>query len=136
MPSESTEPDVRRYAQELQAMLRQRSPQAYRAFLREWRDLHQRGVADRLATMDDAALRLRLERMILDMPALADLHESARAYLREHGAAVPAEPAGTPALDPSADNRSPPGVAPSQKGGRPRRALPTRGTRLRRRPRG
>ena len=81
------EPDVRAYAQELQAMLRQRSPQAYRAFLRKWRDLHQRGVADRLASQSDAALRLHLERMILDMPALADLHESARAYLDRHGSA-------------------------------------------------
>jgi hypothetical protein len=75
---------IRRYAQELQAMLRQRDPQAYRAFLRRWRDLHQGGVADRLAAQDDASLRLRVERMILDTPALADLHESARAYVAAH----------------------------------------------------
>ena len=33
---------MRRYAQEMTEMLRRRDPQAYRAFLRKWRDLHQR----------------------------------------------------------------------------------------------
>ena len=79
-------PDVKRYVQALQAMLRERSPRAYRAFLQHWRDLHQRGAAERLLAMDDATLRWRIERMILDIPTLADLHESARAYLREHEA--------------------------------------------------
>lgn len=79
------EPDLRTYAQELQAMLRRRSPGAYRAFLAKWRDLHERGVADRLSAQDDGMLRLRIERMILDLPALADLHESAREYLAAHG---------------------------------------------------
>jgi hypothetical protein len=83
MPT-SDRADIRRYAQELQAMLQQRDPQAYRDFLRRWRDLHQSGVADHLAAQDDAALRLRIERMILDTPALADLHESARAYVGAH----------------------------------------------------
>jgi hypothetical protein len=69
----------------MQAMLRQRSPQAYRDFLRRWRDLHQRGAADRLLAMSDEALRLRIEHMILDTPALADLHGSARRYIEEHG---------------------------------------------------
>ena len=77
-------PDMREYAAALQKMLRQRSPEAYRAFLRTWRDVHERGVAERLAKQDDAALRLRIERMILDTPRLADLHESARAYIAEH----------------------------------------------------
>lgn len=66
-------------------MLRRRSPQMYRAFLQKWRDLHDRGAAERLAAADDAALRRRIERMILDVPALSDLHESARAYLAERG---------------------------------------------------
>jgi hypothetical protein len=83
-PSDADAPDMRQYAQELQAMLRQRSPAAYRAFLRRWRDLHEGGVADRLARLDDITLRLRIERMILDLPALSDLHESARAYLEAH----------------------------------------------------
>ena len=74
-------PDMRAYAAALQAMLRKRSPEAYRAFLREWSDVHERGVAERLAKQDDATLRLRIERMILDMPALADLHESAQAFI-------------------------------------------------------
>ncbi len=74
-------PDMRAYAAALQAMLRKRSPEAYRAFLREWSDMHERGVAERLAKQNDATLRLRIERMILDTPALSDLHESARAYI-------------------------------------------------------
>ena len=74
-------PDMRGYAKALQEMLRQRSPEAYRAFLRKWRDVHDRGVANRLVSQDDATLRLRIERMILDTPALADLHESARQYV-------------------------------------------------------
>ena len=65
-------------------MLRRRDPQAYREFLRKWRDLHERGVAERLAGQDDSTLRLRIERMILDTPSLADLHESARHYLAAH----------------------------------------------------
>ena len=76
---------MRRYARELHEMLRQRSPAAYRTFLRKWADVHERGVADRLAKQSDAALRLRLERMILDTPALTDLHESAREYFARHG---------------------------------------------------
>jgi hypothetical protein len=78
-------PDMRRYAAELQAMLRERSPAAYRAFLARWRDIHERGAAERIAQLDDAALRLRLERMILDLPALADLHPSAREYIERAG---------------------------------------------------
>jgi hypothetical protein len=76
---------MRRYAEELRAMLRKRSPQAYRAFLRTWRDVHERGVAERLAQQSDAALRLRIERMILDIPALSDLHASARDYVSQNG---------------------------------------------------
>lgn len=79
------EPDMRKYAQALQVMLRQRSPAAYRAFLKTWSDVHERGVAERLAKQDDAMLRTRIERMILDLPALADLHESAREYLEASG---------------------------------------------------
>jgi len=76
---------MRQYARDLQEMLRQRSPEAYRVFLRRWKDVHERGVAERLVKQSDAALRLRLERMILDTPALADLHDSARAYVAQHG---------------------------------------------------
>jgi hypothetical protein len=76
---------MRSYAADLQAMLRQRSPAAYRAFLTRWRDMHERGVAQHLVAMDDAALRLRIERMILDLPALADLHDAAWEYLAQHG---------------------------------------------------
>lgn len=83
----TNEPDVRQYAQEMQSVLRARTPAAYRAFLRKWRDLHDGGVADRLIAQDDAALQRRIERMILDLPPLADLHDSARAYLDEHGSA-------------------------------------------------
>ena len=64
-------------------MLRTRDPQAYRAFIRTWRDLHQRGAAERLLAMDDAALRLRMEHMILSTPALADMHEAARQYVKD-----------------------------------------------------
>ena len=78
-------PDMRGYAAALREMLRKRSPAAYREFLREWRAVHERGVAQRLGSQDDAALRLRIERMILDTPALSDLHESARAYVERHG---------------------------------------------------
>jgi hypothetical protein len=77
-------PDMRQYAQELQAMLRQRSPAAYRAFLSRWRDVHEGGTAERLAKLPDDILRLRIERMILDVPALNDLHEAARRYVDEH----------------------------------------------------
>ena len=79
------EPDMRKYAQALQVMLRQRSPAAYRAFLKTWSDVHERGVAERLAKQDDAMLRTRIERMILDLPALADFHESAREHLEASG---------------------------------------------------
>ena len=90
---------MRRYAEDLRAMLRQRSPKAYRDFLRKWRDVHERGVADRLAQQSDAALRLRLERMILEVPALSDLHESAREYVEAHSGPSqtgPAEPPSRP----------------------------------------
>ena len=80
-----TTPDMRQYARELIEMLRQRSPAAYRAFLEKWSDVHERGAAARIATQSDDALRLRVERMILDTPALADLHESARVYIAAHG---------------------------------------------------
>jgi hypothetical protein len=82
---------VRRYAQEMQVMLRRRDPQAYRAFIRQWRDLHQRGAAEQLLAMDDAALRLRIEHMILSTPALQDLHESAREYIAGHEASRPTD---------------------------------------------
>ncbi len=80
------EPDLQHYIRALHAMLRQRSPAAYRLFLAQWQALHQRGAAQRLLEMDDAALRLRIEQMILDQPGLADLHPSARAYLRQRSA--------------------------------------------------
>jgi hypothetical protein len=72
---------VRRYAREMETMLRTREPQAYRTFIRTWSELHQRGAAERLLAMDDAALRLRMEHMILSTPALADLHAEAREYV-------------------------------------------------------
>jgi hypothetical protein len=77
-------------------MLRQRSPQAYRAFVARWRDLHQPGAAGRLLAMDDGALRLRIERMILDAPGLSDLHASARDFLQEHNALPPPREARPP----------------------------------------
>lgn len=87
--------DVRRYVAELTEMLRRRDPAAYRDFVRRWHDLHQRGAAEKLVAMDDASLRARIERMILDTATLADLHESARAYLAEHGdAGGTSEPTG------------------------------------------
>ena len=66
---------------DLQATLRQRDPDAYRAFVSRWEHLHQRGAAQRLLAMDDAALSERIARMILDQPALADLHPEARRSL-------------------------------------------------------
>jgi hypothetical protein len=78
-------PDMRAYAAALREMLRKRSPAAYREFLREWKEVHERGVAERLGSQDDAALRLRIERMILDTPALEDLHASAREYVARRG---------------------------------------------------
>jgi hypothetical protein len=122
-PSRSSEPDVTQYARELQEMLRRRSPDAYRDFLRKWRDLHQRGAAAALLTADDDTLRLRLERMILDMPALADLHASARAYLDAHGVSAPT--AGAPA-----QRRTPATGTPAKPARQRARTL-----RLRRRPR-
>ena len=83
MAGEGGLPDMRAYAVAMKEMLRQRSPAAYRAFLKKWAGVHERGVAERLAKLDDATLRLRIERMILDTPALADLHESAREYVSE-----------------------------------------------------
>jgi hypothetical protein len=121
--SRSSEPDVAQYARELQEMLRQRSPDAYRAFLRKWRDLHQRGAAAALLAADDDTLRLRLERMILDLPALADLHASARAYLDAHGVSTPTTSALT--------ERRTPATGPAAQPARPR----ARTLRLRRRPR-
>ena len=95
MVDDGREPDMRQYARALQGMLRQRSPAAYRAFLTRWRDVHERGVAERLAEQSDAALRLRLERMILDTPSLSDLHDDARGYVAQHSAQ-----AATAATDP------------------------------------
>lgn len=51
----------------------------------EWRGLIQRGAAERLVAMDDAALAVRLARMALDDGALVDIHAGARATLAEHG---------------------------------------------------
>ncbi len=79
------EPDLRRYVQDLLATLRTRDPAAYRAFVARWRDLHQRGAAERLLAMDDDALRLRMERMILDNPALTELHAGAGEFLSARG---------------------------------------------------
>jgi hypothetical protein len=110
--SNRREPDLRGYIQELRATLRRRDPAAYRAFVARWRDVLQRGAAERLLAADDATLRLRMERMILDNPGLADLHSEARAYLAAHGVT--------------------PGVTPSRRGGRPR-LRPRRTVRLRRR---
>jgi hypothetical protein len=77
-------PDVRDYAREMHEVLRTRDPAAYRDFVNRWRDLHQRGAAERLLATDERALRVRMEHMILDQPALADLHEAARSFLEEH----------------------------------------------------
>jgi hypothetical protein len=104
------EPDLRGYIQELRATLRRRDPAAYRAFVARWRDVLQRGAAERLLATDDATLRLRMERMILDNPGLADLHAEARAHLAAHGVT--------------------PRATPSERGARPR---PRRTVRLRRR---
>jgi hypothetical protein len=84
----SREPDLRSYVQDLLATLRTRDPGAYRAFVSRWRHLHQRGAAERLLATDDAGLRRRMERMILDNPALTDLHAGARDYLAARGAAT------------------------------------------------
>ena len=98
-----SEPDMRRYAGDLVEMLRQRSPAAYRAFLARWRDMHEGRTADRLAKQSDEALRLRLERMILETPALADLHDEARAYVAAQGAQL--APAGQAATAPDGVER-------------------------------
>ena len=90
-------PDLGPYIKDLQEMLRQRSPGAYRAFIARWRDLHQPGAAGRLLAMDDSALRLRIERMILDAPGLADLHAAAREYLEAHHALPPSREGAPPA---------------------------------------
>lgn len=79
-------PSLQEYAKEMVVMLRQRSPAAYRAFLSKWSHVHEGNVANRLMKLDDAALRLRIERMILDTPTLADLHASARAYIEQRAA--------------------------------------------------
>jgi hypothetical protein len=104
------EPDLRRYVQALLETLRTRDPATYRAFVSRWRDLHQRGAAERLLASDDATLRLRMERMILDNPALSDLHADARDYLAARGAGLP----------PGA----PPGERPTVRLRRRRRARP------------
>jgi hypothetical protein len=80
---------MRLYARALVEMLRERSPEAYRGFLRKWGGVHERGVAERLARLDDEVLRVRIERMILDTSALSELHESAREYLDRLGTLRP-----------------------------------------------
>ncbi len=78
-------PDLGRYRRELAAMIRTGSASAYRDFLREWSDLHQRGVAERLITMDDVSLMVRIARMALSDQTLSDTHEWARSVLAEAG---------------------------------------------------
>ncbi len=78
-------PDLSRYRLGLAAMIRTGSADGYRAFLREWADLHQRGVAERLITMDDRALEVRMARMGLSDPSLSDTHDWARLILMEAG---------------------------------------------------
>lgn len=85
-------PDLSRYRLELAAMIRTGSADAYRAFLREWSDLHQRGVAERLITMDDAALLVRIARMALSDRNLSDAHDWARSVLVEADVTVVDEP--------------------------------------------
>lgn len=82
-------PDLGRYRLELAAMIRTGSADAYRLFLREWSDLHQRGVAERLITMEDQALVVRIARMALSDQNLADTHGWARSVLVEEGVDVP-----------------------------------------------
>lgn len=77
--------DVQEYIRDLHATLRQRDVAAYRQLLERWRGLHESGVADRLLGLDDDALRRRIYRMILDTPALADLHPEAERWLEEQG---------------------------------------------------
>ncbi|HVG97345.1 MAG TPA: hypothetical protein VNK05_10620 [Chloroflexota bacterium] len=109
------EPDLRRYVQDLLATLRTREPAAYRAFVARWRELHQRGAAEQLLASDDAALRLRMERMILDNPVLTELHGTARDYLAAHGAAR--APAGAPGGGPTVRlRRRRPARAPHEEG--------------------
>lgn len=78
--------EVGRYRTELAACVRRQDPEAYRRFVASWRDLIQKGAADRLVAMDDDALSIRLARMALDDPDLADIHADARATLAGFGA--------------------------------------------------
>ncbi len=89
------QPDVvSQYRRALSACVRLQQPDAYRAFVVEWRDLIQRGAVERLVAMDDAALAVRLAWMALDDPDLADVHGQARATLERFGAVV-SRPTGT-----------------------------------------
>ena len=82
-------PDLSRYRLDLAVMIRTGSATGYRAFLREWSDLHQRGVAERLLTMDDHALEVRMARMALSDQSLSDTHDWARSVLMEAGVDEP-----------------------------------------------
>lgn len=87
-------PDVvSQYRRALAACVRLQQPDAYRAFVVEWRDLIQRGAVERLVAMDDVSLAVRLAWMALDDPDLADVHPEARATLERSGA-VSARPTG------------------------------------------
>lgn len=87
-PSVSDHPDMSHYRADLRTMLLAQDPHSYRVFLDRWRDLHQRGIADRLIAMPDDALRVRLARMGLADPTLAVVHEVCTATLLAVGEEV------------------------------------------------
>ncbi len=124
-------PDLGRYRRELAAMIRTGSAGAYRDFLREWSDLHQRGVADRLITMDDASLMVRIARMALSDQTLSDTHEWARSVLVEAAVTepmlTPGAPEGRLSQLQASKARSGPRVLPqARRAGRMRVARPPR----------
>ena len=80
--------EVGRYRAALAECVRLQDPAAYRQFVDEWRGLIQKGSADRLIEMDDAALAVRLARMAIEDPGLIDVHSRARVTLRQYGIVV------------------------------------------------
>ena len=68
------------YVREIAVILRTRDLENVKAFYRKWQH-----VMDMMPMPDDAQLEIDMHKMILELPALEDLHEESLAFLSERG---------------------------------------------------
>ena len=72
--------DAIQYVRELAAALRTRDLENVKSFYRRWEQ-----AMELVPMPDDRELEIDMHKMILELPALADLHDESLAWLAEHG---------------------------------------------------